>query len=272
MTNRELRQTAREKAVAKGVTPILFLAYAPSILLNVYKNLEGLHETLRIHWAVWYVIQFALILFSYAGGARVSLGVWKTGKARVPDLFAYFAHGRLFFRALTVAALTTALTWVGGLALGWLFVRIPVVAVYLPAFLLVNIFLISLGYLYYALELGEGEPLWRVILSGMGKIARNLPRIVAMAVALWWWSLLGTAILFGLAFYNLPNGAAVAILVALLALVYWFLGPYFRLAAAGLAIEIFRGAGAAVGEPEEAPEELPMDPLERYRKRLEEEQ
>ncbi len=34
-------------------------------------------------------------------------------------------------------------------------------------------------------------------------------------------------------------------------LVYWFLGPYFRLAEAGLAIEIFKGESAAQGAPEE---------------------
>jgi hypothetical protein len=270
MTNREIRKAARKKAVAKGVTPVLFLAYAPSILLSIYNNLGSLGVSFQIHWVVWYAIQFAIILFSYAGGARASLAVWERGEARVRDLTAYFVHGRLLLRALVVAVLTTALNWGGTRLTAW----IPAVAGYLPALLftfLLVVFILSLNYLYYAIELGEGVSLWRTLLSGIGKIAKSFFRIVGMAIALWWWVILITAVVLGIAMYNLPRVAAASILVVLLALVYWFLGPYFRLSAAGLAIEIFRGKDAAEDESEEeGPVAIQMGSREEYEKRKEE--
>jgi hypothetical protein len=52
------------------VTPVLILAYAPSILLNVYNNLGGFGVSFPVSWISLYAVQFAILLFSYAGEAR----------------------------------------------------------------------------------------------------------------------------------------------------------------------------------------------------------
>jgi type VI protein secretion system component VasK len=92
-----------------------------------------------------------------------------------------------------------------------------------------------------------------------------------MAIALWWWVILITAVVLVITMYNMPRVTAISILVVLLTLVYWFLGPYFRLSAAGLAVEIFRGKGAAKDEPEEeGPVTIQMGSWEVYQKRKEE--
>jgi type VI protein secretion system component VasK len=139
------------------------------------------------------------------------------------------------------------------------------------ALVIVSAFLLSLNYLYYPLEIGEGEPLWRTILFGVGKIARAIFRILGMSIALWWWVVLLFMVIGLIAMQAWPNWAAVLLITGFLTLIYWFLGPYFRLAQAGLAIEIFRDENAATDPPEEVPEAIQMGSWDAYQKRLVEE-
>ncbi len=270
MNNRQLREAARKKVSAKGVTPVLFLAYAPSILLIVYSNLRTFGISFQVSWIFLYAIQFAILLFSYAGGARVSIRAWRKGEARVSDLVAYFADGRLFLRALVVVLLGIAASWGAARGLALLVRLVPWPIVILTAWPIVIAFLMSLNDLYYALEIGEGESLWRTILFGVGKIFRAFFRIVGMAIALWWWVVLIFVTIGLIAVQAWPHWAAALLIIGFLTLIYWFLGPYFRLAQAGLAIEIFRGAGEAADPPEEEPEVIQMGSWEEYQKRTEE--
>jgi hypothetical protein len=290
MTNKEIRALANEKRkTVRGLVPVILAFYGVMIALEFVLLLPEMLAAQNGDAApavmgdgAILVNIVALVLFTGlmggAGMARAAIGAWRTGRARIADLFCALTSLRGFLRALAPALLLTVLMLVWMLILKFaagpvlenmkeaasgrdgaqrviLFRALPLMYGLFLGGIALGLGSVVIGQLYFAIHLWPEAPIHAVVWRGCVRAVKALGRAIGMGfmivikpLAIYYGAML--VVLPVSLFMNRYAGLAAMAVLAGCALLYLILRliPYILLAFAGLETEVFGEDGKKLEE------------------------
>ena len=229
----ELRARALTKIKAQPtLNLIIVVLFILERAAKLFANVTGTYADM----AIGAVIRLALALV-FAGLACVSMAAWREGKSGWGGVFVCFRDGKRCARALCAGIFAVLAGIAGDIFQG-----------YLPGFPGATIALaldaVAAMILKYSVFAGELDPQLGAVgcvKSGISALVKNIGKVLAMEIALYWWVLLLVAAVVLIA------GAASASFIAtriavffVMLLVKWAAGGFIALSEAGLARGIMR--------------------------------
>lgn len=249
MTNGEIRARAKEmRKSVRGLVPIVF-AMAAFTVANLFAGIWADSLDPYAGTALYALFLAVYGLIAGAGVAAVGCAAWSTGRARFLDLFAPLSDARRFARAMAVVLAVVALSLFQNYTAGLASEDLTVRTFFLRLLGTVVVPLASsvVATLYYALALWPDAALSRVFGRGLKLSLAAFWRFFGMSVTVLFLPLIGICCLavafMVVARLDAPSIVALVILGAALAgfsvFVAWRVMPYYYLAYAGLADEVF---------------------------------